>query len=246
MARARRVRRDELIDVLWTMMRSKKSPSKPLLVGIDGVDAAGKTCLADELAEAGGRLGLRALRASIDGFHNPRDLRYRRGPDSAEGYYRDSFDYQALRSALLDPLKQGASGSVVARAYDFRSESAVGPCPVPFDGETILIFEGVFLQCAELAGYWDFLVYVHAGFETTLARAEGRDRALFGAVSEVKRKYLNRYIPGQRLYIRERAPIENAHAVVLNERLDDPELVLDRERRAELAAVALGFDGRHE
>lgn len=223
-----------------------KKPAKPLLVGVDGVDAAGKTRLADELAEAGGRLGLRALRASIDGFHNPRDLRYRRGPDSAEGYYRDSFDYPALRAALFDPLREGASGRVVPRAYDFRSESAVEPSPVHFEGETILIFEGVFLQCAELAGYWDFLVYVHAGFETTLERAEVRDRALLGAVSEVRRKYLSRYIPGQQLYIRERAPIDNAHAVVVNESFEDPEIVWDRERRAELVAVALGFGGRHE
>ena len=41
-------------------------------VGIDGVDGAGKTTFADELALTLEGLGRRAIRASIDGFHSPR------------------------------------------------------------------------------------------------------------------------------------------------------------------------------
>ena len=76
----------------------------PTRVAIDGVDAAGKTTLADELVEPLTRTGRQVIRASVDGFHLPRAARYRRGPDSPEGYFLDSFDYPALRSALLDPL----------------------------------------------------------------------------------------------------------------------------------------------
>jgi uridine kinase len=238
------MRREGLIGILLSGIGSAKKPSEPLLVGVDGVDAAGKTVLADELGEAGRRAGLSALRASIDGFHNPRELRYRLGADSPEGYYRDSFDYGALRTSLLDPLKQGRAGRVVARAYDFRSGTSVEPSPVEFDERTILIFEGVFLQRAELASYWDYLIYVHAGFETTLGRAGVRDRALLGAEEEVRRKYLGRYIPGQQLYIREREPIRKAHDVVVNDDPDDPELALDPRRRAELTREALNFDPR--
>jgi uridine kinase len=60
------------------------------LVGVDGPDAAGKTTPADHLADA---LEVPTLRVSIDGFHQPRELRYQRGELSAEGYYHDSFDY---------------------------------------------------------------------------------------------------------------------------------------------------------
>jgi uridine kinase len=54
-----------------------------VLVGIDGPDAAGKTMLADQLAAA---LQSNAVRASIDGFHNPISVRQRRGRFSPEGY----------------------------------------------------------------------------------------------------------------------------------------------------------------
>jgi uridine kinase len=64
----------------------------PTRVAIDGVDAAGKTTLADALAPVLASLGRPVVRASIDSFHRPRAERYERGRDSPEGYYRDSFD----------------------------------------------------------------------------------------------------------------------------------------------------------
>jgi uridine kinase len=54
-------------------------------VAIDGPDTAGKTTLADELADALLGRGREVVRASIDDFLRPRDERHRRGPDSPEG-----------------------------------------------------------------------------------------------------------------------------------------------------------------
>jgi uridine kinase len=65
----------------------------PLRVAVDGIDAAGKTTLADNLVQPLEAHGIPVIRASIDGFHRPRADRYRRGADSPVGYYDDSFDY---------------------------------------------------------------------------------------------------------------------------------------------------------
>lgn len=43
----------------------------------------------------------------MDGFHHPREIRYRRGSLSPEGYYRDAFDYDAVHAQLLEPLGPG-------------------------------------------------------------------------------------------------------------------------------------------
>jgi uridine kinase len=48
-------------------------------VAIDGVDGAGKTHLADELAALLQELGRTTIRASVDGFHNPQAVRYQKG-----------------------------------------------------------------------------------------------------------------------------------------------------------------------
>jgi len=63
-----------------------------LRVGIDGVDGAGKTTFADELAAALAPFGRPVIRAGVDGFHHPRAVRYRRGRESPEGFFRDSYD----------------------------------------------------------------------------------------------------------------------------------------------------------
>jgi uridine kinase len=69
----------------------------PARVAVDGVDAAGKTTLADELAA---RLD-GAARLSADDFLRPPEERYRQGRESAKGFYDDSFDHERLRAAVL-------------------------------------------------------------------------------------------------------------------------------------------------
>ena len=59
----------------------------PTRVAFDGVDGSGKTTMADELVEPLRRAGREVVRASVDRFHNPRAVRYARGPDSPEGYF---------------------------------------------------------------------------------------------------------------------------------------------------------------
>ena len=81
-------------------------------VGIDGPDAAGKTTLADALAEL---TGLPRVRAD-DHLAAP-EVRYARGSLSPEGYYADAFDLPALRAAVL-----AHEACVVDGVFLFRPE----------------------------------------------------------------------------------------------------------------------------
>ena len=45
--------------------------------------------LADELIEPLRARGRSVIRASIDGFHNPREIRHQQGRDCPKGYYED-------------------------------------------------------------------------------------------------------------------------------------------------------------
>src|SRR5688572_32570063 len=99
--------------------------SHPMRVAIDGVDGAGKTTLADELVEPLRRAGREVIRASIDGFHYPREVRYARGPDSPEGYFLDSFDYDAVRRELLDSLGPTGDRKFRTAVFDYRTDRTV-------------------------------------------------------------------------------------------------------------------------
>jgi uridine kinase len=86
----------------------------PARVGVDGIDAAGKTTLTVEL---GDRLP-GAARFSADDVLRPPVDRYRQGRESPAGYYDDSFDHARLRAAVL-----GTPGLVIVDGiFLFRPE----------------------------------------------------------------------------------------------------------------------------
>jgi len=214
---------DELAQMIIRRARKR--------VAIDGIDTAGKTMLADALGARLRSQGHPVIRTSIDGFHNPREIRARRGGLSPEGYYEDSFDYPALKTALLDPLSEGGSRRYKTRLFDFRAEQALEAAEQIAEAGAILIFEGVFLQRPEIRAYWDFTIFVDIPFELALERACVRDVTLFGSIDVVKARYLKRYIPGQQLYFAQCHPKANADIVIDNRDPANPEILAIRDEK---------------
>jgi uridine kinase len=192
-------------------------------VAIDGIDNAGKTVLADELAALVERRGRPVLRASIDGFHRPRAERLRRGALSAPGYFYDSFDYEALRRCLLEPLGPGGDMACRTAVFDLDADRAIESAPIAVSADAVLVFDGVFLQRSELGDCWDLVVFVEISFEEALRRARHRDRKRFWGELEVR--YLKRYLPGQRIYLEQCRPAEHADFVVDNSKPERPRLL---------------------
>ena len=184
-----------------------------LRVAVDGPDAAGKTRLADDLARVV-RPRREVIRVSVDGFHRPAAVRRRRGPLSAEGYYRDSFDHDAIVGSVLGPLGPGGDGRYLSAAYDHRLDEAVPPSYRKAPAGTILLFDGVFLLRPELRDHWDVALYLHVEPEETLLRALDRDLELFGSADVVRQRYRERYLPGQDLYRTEARPMDRADIVL--------------------------------
>lgn len=182
--------------------------ARPALVAVDGVDGAGKTVLADDLAEVLVRRGDRVVRTGIDGFHRPRRERYARGRSSPEGYFHDSFDLDAFRRAVVAPVRAG-TGAVRTAAFDHRADAAVAGERVDATGGVVLV-DGVFLQRDELRGVWDLAVFLRAPFEATYARMSARD----GSPADPEHPANRRYLEGQRLYLRGCRPEERADVVL--------------------------------
>jgi uridine kinase len=61
-------------------------------------------------------------------------------------------------------------------------------------------------------------------FDEALRRALDRDAGLLGGRHAVERRYLGRYIPGQRIYAEEVRPRERADVVVVSEEPAAPAL----------------------
>jgi uridine kinase len=211
---ASRTPRDALLERLAGLITQRR-PAQTLRVAVDGPDAAGKTTLAGELA---GRLaGKRdVIRASIDGFHRPRAERYRRGDLSPEGAYHDTFDYDAVRAVLLDPLGPGGSRRYRTAVFDHRSDAPAGPPPRLAPAAAVLLFDGVFLLRPQLRDGWDIAIFVDADPDEVLRRALVRDTQLMGAPDRIRERYRRRYLPAQRLYRADASPEASADVVIDN------------------------------
>ncbi|UCF69782.1 MAG: uridine kinase [candidate division WOR-3 bacterium] len=197
----------------------------PIRVAFDGIDAAGKTILADEVADALNDKQRTVIRASVDGFHRPKKERHLRGEFSPEGYYMDSFDHTAIKEYLLQPLGSDGTGTYRTSVFDFRSDSPLLPPLKSAPDDAVLLFDGVFLLRPELRAHWDIRVFLHIDFDTSLRRALGRDLRLFGSKKSLVERYEKRYIPGQKIYLRQARPERLADLVIDNNDPNRPVLI---------------------
>lgn len=188
------------------------SPDGRVTVCIDGPDAAGKTRLADAVAQQATRP---VLRVSIDDWHNPREVRLRRGDESPAGYYLDSFDHEALEGRLLRPFRAGAR-RVQTTCFDVRADAPSAAETEVGSPAAALLIDGVFLLRPQLRHHWTLSIYLHVPKSVTVARAVVRDAQLLGGAEEVRRRYERRYLPGQALYRAHASPLDTADIVVDN------------------------------
>lgn len=214
------MKRSELLAFLSNRIASLDK-AHPLRVGIDGVDASGKTRLADELVEPLQEMGRSVIRASIDGFHNPRKVRYGNGRYSPTGYFNDSFNWQAVRELLLQPL--GPEGSLVycCAIFDHRSDSPVESPLGVAAANAILLFDGIFIQRPELRDLLDFTIFLDVDFQVNVARLAARD----GTNPDQDDPLVRRYVEGQRLYFETCQPQQRADMVIDNNDWANPVLV---------------------
>ena len=190
-------------------------------VGVTGPDGAGKTRLAAALAEVIRLSGTDVLLASVDDFHNPRALRYARGRQSPEGFYRDTTNLAALRAVLLDPLAPGGDRVVRTRIFDHRTDRAIEDAPHRVPPGTVLVLEGIFLIRPELAGCLDLMIYLDVPFAETYRRMALRD----GSDPDPMAPASERYRRGQEIWMAEQSPRARADLVIDNSDVTAPKLV---------------------
>lgn len=211
---SRRAVLDEVADVVMATVGTDI-----VRVGIDGIDGAGKTMFADELADVLRQRGQSVIRASVDGFHNPREVRYRQGRHSPVGYFHDSFDYDRLREFLLDPLSPGGSRRYVAAVHDVATDEYLAIEERTAPPGSVFVCDGIFLHRPELVDYWDCSVFLdvdRAVADERLALRDGTDPAA---------AHNPRYVDGQRLYLETCHPARAATIVIDNNDLYRPHIV---------------------
>lgn len=208
-------KREDLVTEIADVINQIKLPH-PVRVAIDGGGNAGKTTFANEIEEALIKLNRNVIRATIDGFHNPPEIRRRQGQYSPKGYFEDSYNYPVIKKYLLEPLGPNGNLEYKESHYNFRISDETNVKEQRASTESILLFDGIFLFNEHLFTYWDYKVFIDTSFENTTKRAIIRDNELFGGEEKVIKIYKERYIPGQELYLKKHNPISVSDIVLNN------------------------------
>lgn len=185
------------------------------MVAVDGVDGAGKTTFARQFAAAIEDAGRPAIVVHEDGFLAPRQVRYRLGRDSPEGYFRDSYDLPALIDHVLKPLQPSGDHRVWRRVFDHRTDTRLDAPVEEVPVDAVVIVEGMFLHRDELAELWDWSVFLEVPFTESVRRLSQRD----GSHPNPEHPSMRRYVEGQRIYLKACQPRAKATVVLDNSSL---------------------------
>jgi len=219
---------DELLDIfdrklpvfdkILSAIQKRKEKNKLFVVGITGIDGAGKTSFAAVLEKYLLSLNYQVQTIHLDDFHNPRAVRYA-GDDPAENYYRLSFNLEDLVNKVLKPLHEKAEYSIRLSVLNPDTDTYDAVREYTFTPDTIVIFEGVFLFREELSQYIDYKVFLEIPFEESKRRAKVRDSQ---AVIE---KYETKYLPAQRKYLSLFPPGTHADMIIDNTDWEYPSII---------------------
>jgi len=194
-----------------------------LRVGIDGYTAAGKTSFGHELADHISAAGRPVLRSSLDDFKRPWRERHLYDRESGPGYYRNAFDYDAVRRLLLEPSGDDGSGDVALCCVDPLTQIDHSAVITQAPSDAVLIVDGVFAFRPAINAYWDFRIWLDISPALSIRRGAARDTDWAG--SEAEAVHRDRYGPAERAYIAQVDPRRLVDVVIDNSDFSRPRVV---------------------
>jgi uridine kinase len=216
--------RGELLD--YVTRRVLACGPGRLRVGIDGLTASGKTSFGHELADRICRTGRPVLRASLDDFKRPWRDRHLYDRESGVGYYRNAFDYEAVRRLLLEPAGVDGSGECALCAIDPLTQEDHSNVVTRATLDAVLIVDGVFAFRPEINQFWDFRLWLDIDPELAVQRGVSRDHTWAGADAE--RVHRERYLAAEHVYLSEVDPVRLVDIAVDNTHFGEPIVMRDR------------------
>ncbi|WP_339133901.1 HAD-IA family hydrolase [Streptomyces sp. f51] len=211
---------EPVLDALAALLAARRATvTRPFVVGVTGVDASGKSQLAERLRAVLHARGVPVSAVHVDDFHRPRAERYDPSLSAPRQYYERSIDFARLAAEVLVPLRRDGGLHRSVAALDLPSDTW-GTVRHDIGPDSVVILEGVFLYRAETRPHVDFFVHLDVDEDTVLERARQRDLPTQGA--EVMVKYADKYLPAQRAYLAQHPPRAIADVVIDNSRWEEP------------------------
>jgi uridine kinase len=163
------------------------------------------------------------MRASLDDFKRPWSERHLYDRTSAQGFYRNAHDFDAVRRLLLEPAAPTGSGLVSLCNIDPLTQINHADERVVIPEGGVMIVDTVFAFRRELVDYWELGIRVEVDAELSVQRGVEGDAPRKG-VAATEAVHRERYGAAEEIYVREVDPVAKADVVVDNTDFDNPRL----------------------
>lgn len=214
-----------LRDTVTALLHARRQrEGAPFLVGINGIDKAGKTRFAEALGERLAGFGLPVEQVALSEFTAEKKERRAKGYPEAEGLYRKHYALERLREQLLLPLRQARELplELTIDVHDLARDRSGGKRQLQLARGGIVLLEGPFLFQADVFGLYDFRIYLVSDFERALELALA---GLTGRAREQRQQeFQRRELAAQSIYLKQETPWKRAHLVLRGANTDAPRI----------------------
>ncbi len=212
-----------LSDAAAVLLRARRQrEGRPFLVGVNGIDRAGKTEFASRLSDRLEALGFRISRVALADFTAEKKERRAKGYAEADGLFRKHYAMERLREQLLSPMQQCRELPLQIQydVYDLSRERVAEKRNLLLERDSMVMLEGPYLFQGDLFSFFDFRIYLVSDFERAIELALGD---LEGKKREKRLREFQRVeLAAQSLYLKQDAPWKRAHLVLRGINTDAP------------------------
>ncbi len=156
---------------------------------------------------------------------NNRSIRRTVTGSEGESCYLYTFNFDALKQFVLEPLQPNGSHIYKTKIFDQPTDSDMISDDKKADNSSIIVIDGVFLFKKDLVKYWNLKILLETNDEILIERGASRDAKRIGGYEDARKKYIDRYIASQTIYYNEEKPEEFANIIINNDNFNSPLLV---------------------
>lgn len=192
---------------------------KTRILGIDGIDFAGKKIFANKVVKYLGLIGMKSTIINLEDFHRSVEVSYR-GEDPVEAYYFNGYNNEKLIKEILDPFLANGSLDVELYCVDGTDNQFNKERIYQLDKGSMMIVLGTMMFREPLLSFFDTKIYMRVDYREAEHRASLIESPIYG--EDPLEVYRTKNIPAQKMYVQKHDPFIKSDFVIDNSNYHRP------------------------
>ncbi len=216
----------QLITKLVATIQEKSRGRQLFVVGITGLDASGKSKVAQLLSDYLTSQQISVLAVSGDSFQYPREYKENlQEKDWPTQHIKRTINFDKMIGEFFEPL-QDLPKILPLNIIDYDTKEMIEQ-EISLTYPLVVIVESIYLLQKNIVPYLDYKIFLDISIDEALKRAQARQRDLdlYSGKAGVEKKYSTKNFPGYLQFEKQEHPKQYADMIVDNNDWQQPVIV---------------------